>query len=244
MKIVAIGGGNLSLDNPDKPYNLSKVNSTIVELSNKAHPRLLYLGFNIRADYYFSYIKKIFAEMGCQCTYLRFNEFDNEKTVESKFKRADILFLPGGNTLGYMKQIKKFGLGKYIKECAVRNVVMAGISAGAIILFAAGSSDARKYNNENKYTKVKGLNIMPGIIAPHFSSSGRILDMQRMLKTCNKNTIAFGIDECAALVIDDDNYKVVCEDKTNNVFKCYYLKNEYKKIKLEMAGTIEDLYQI
>ena len=160
MKLVAIGGGNYSLNDAEKPYNLDAIDDEIVKLANKKCPRLLYLGFNIRADYYFSNIKKIFMAKGCQCEYLRFSEFDNQKTVENKFKRADIIFLPGGNTLDYMKKIRKFGLGDYIKLASERGAVLAGISAGAIIYFDAGCSDSRKSETvPKKYTKVNGVQL-------------------------------------------------------------------------------------
>jgi len=130
MKIVAIGGGNLRLGDDAKPYNLDKINEEIVKLANKKCSRLLlYIGFNIHADYYFSQIKTIFMEKGCQCSYLNFRELSNIKTVESKLKRADIIFLPGGNTLEYMKKVRKFKIDKYLLEAAQRGAVLAGIWA-------------------------------------------------------------------------------------------------------------------
>ena len=54
--------------------------------------------------------------LGCQCEYLKYDEFDNQKTVDGKFKRADILYLGGGNTLFYMKQIKKYNLAPIIEQ--------------------------------------------------------------------------------------------------------------------------------
>ena len=72
---------------------------------------------------------------GCQCEYLRFTDFDNIKTVENKFKRADIIFLPGGNTLEYMKQIRKFNLGEYIKEQIPEKNVM--LNDGYCLIHAA-----------------------------------------------------------------------------------------------------------
>ena len=244
MKIVAIGGGNYALDDEQKPYNLDLINDEIVKLSNKKHPRLLSVGFNIRSDYYFSYLKKIFMSKGCQCEYLRFSEFSNQKTVECKFKRADIIFLPGGNTLNYMKQIKKFGLDKYIIDAANRNVVIAGISAGAIMCFDFGCSDSRDSNDSPKrYSKVKGLGLCNGLIAPHFSTSDRVYDLPRMLKGCKKNTMAFGIDECAALVVCDGDYKIVKSKDNAKVFKCYYKNKEYNCIEIIGDGDVESLYQ-
>lgn len=245
MKIVAIGGGNFALDSLDKPYNLEEINEEIVKLSSKKAPRLLYIGFTIRADYYFSYIKKIFFNKGCQCEYLRFSEFENQKTLENKFKRADIIFLPGGNTLYYMKMVRKFNLNNYLIEAANRGVVIAGISAGAIMCFDYGCSDARNLDAiPVKYSKVKGIGLMKGLIAPHFSTSARVDDIVRMLKTCKKNTIAFGIDECASLIINGDKYKVVRTNDNAKVYKCYYKNREYFKFELANSGDIQELYQV
>ena len=243
MRIVAIGGGNYSLDDMEKPYNVDEINDAIVKLANKKCPRLLNIGFNLRSDYYFSFIKKIFTSKGCQCEYLRFSEFDNTKTVESKFKRADIIFLPGGNTLSYMKQIKKFGLDKQIKDAANRNVVLAGISAGAIMCFEFGCSDSRNSDDlPKRYTKVKGLGLTKGLIATHFSSSDRVHDLPRMLKTCKKGTIAFGIDECAAIVINNESYKIIKSDNNAKVFKCFYQNKDYVSLEIESDGTLCELY--
>lgn len=244
MKIVAIGGGNYSLDDVKKPYNVDEINDEIVKLANKKSPRLLNIGFNIRSDYYFSFIKKIFMGKGCQCEYLRFSEFSNQKTVDSKFKRADIIFLPGGNTLSYMRMIKKFGLVKYLKIAVEKGVVIAGISAGAIMCFDAGCSDSKVYENETRYSKVKGLGFMPGLIAPHFSSSNRVYDLPRMLKTCKKNTIAFGIDECAALVIDGNEFKIVKSRQDVKVLKCYFKGKDYISEEITKNGQLEELYKI
>lgn len=245
MKIVAIGGGNYALDDADKPYNVEEINEEIVKLANKKHPRFLNIGFNIRSDYYFSHMKKIFMSLGCQCEYLRFSEFSNQKTVESKFKRADVIFLPGGNTLANMRQVRKYGLDKYLFDCASRGVVLAGISAGAIMCFEFGCSDSRQsFESSKRYSKVKGLGIMSGLIAPHYSSSDRVYDLPRMLKTCKKSTLAFGIDECAALIIDGNSFKVVKSRDDAKVFKCYLKGKEYFADEITQYGQLDDLYQI
>lgn len=246
MKIVAIGGGNLRLDDELKPYNLDKIMDKVVTLSNKKSPRLLYIGFNIKADFYFSQIKAIFSKKNCQCIYLSFRELDNVKTVESKINRADIIFLPGGNTLDYMKKIRKYGIDKKLYQAANRNCVMAGISAGAIMCFEFGASDSRNYlnNKQTKYTKVKGIGVFGGLIAPHFMTSDRPNDLPRMLSTSKKGTIAFGIDECAALLINDDNYEIITTNKAAAVYKCYIKNKIYIQEKLKFNGSLSSLYKI
>ena len=243
MKLVLIGGGNTVRDDLEKPYNLDEIDNQIVKLANKKYPRFLYLGFNIRADYYFSHLKKTFMEKGCQCEYLRFSEFDNAKTVENKFKRADIIFLPGGNTLEYMKKIRKYNIGDYIKSSAERGVVIAGISAGAIMCCEYGCSDSIKSDAvPRRYMKVMGLGLVNGLVAPHFSNSDRIYDLPRMLKRCNR-TMAFGIDECASLIVVGDEYSVVKSSDNAKVFKCYYKNNDYISQEIKESGKLFNLYQ-
>ena len=66
---------------------------------------------------------------------------------------------------------------------------------------------------------------------------------KRMLKNLSAKTIAFGIDECAALVIDGDEYRIIKSKTDAKVFKCYHLNREYKSVEIDDFGKIEDLYQ-
>ena len=167
MRIVAIGGGEIGTTSDI--YNLKSIDEEIVKMTNKAHPILLFVGFNERANYFFGKLKKNYMELGVQCTYLKYTELCNEKKVESKFKRADIIFMNGGNTVEYMKNIKKNNIDIYFKSALERNVILCGISAGAICYHKFGSSDSRNYkNNESKFTKVSGMGFVDAIFSPHF----------------------------------------------------------------------------
>lgn len=244
MKLVLIGGGNIGVTDESKPYTLRTVHEEIVNMSGKKFPRVLYIGFNQRADYYFGVLKKSFSELGAQCSYLSFREFDNEKTVESKFKRADIIYLPGGNTLSYMRLIKKHGLGKYILESVQNDKVVSGISAGAIMLCKFGSSDARKSEIlPKKYTKVTGLGFVDALFVPHFSTSDRKFDIERMMKS-TKNKVAIACDENCAIEIDGEHYKVLISEKGAKAFKCFYRKDEFFVQELEQVGLLKDLLSI
>lgn len=239
MKIVAIGGGDLGTTT-DKPYSLSEIDEEIVKLTNKAHPVLLFVGFNERANYIFGTLKKIYMKLGVQCTYLKFTELSNEKTVESKFKRADIVYLNGGNTILYMQMIRKFNLEKYLRQALDRNVVMCGISAGAIIYHKFGSSDSRVYSdNKNKFTKVNGLGYIDALFSPHYSNSMRPKDTERMVK--NLKQVAICADNNTALVIDGENYRVIKSDKCANIYKCYLKNKKYISTLLTENGTLENL---
>ncbi len=240
MKLVLIGGGEIGTTN-DKPYNLQKIDEEIVKLTNKPHPTLLFLGFNERSNYYFGILKKNFMSLGAMCTYLKWTEFDNEKSLESKFKRADIVYLNGGNTIEFMKTIRKYNLQKFFELAKDKGSVLCGISAGAICLCKNGSSDCKKYkSNENKFTLVSGTGLINIGFAPHFSSSSRRLDMPRMTK--KQKEVMICMDNCSALVINDENFYVIKSDKNAKCYKAYTYKKEFIIRELESNGKVVELY--
>ncbi len=239
MKLVLIGGGSYGAGE-DKEYNLKRIDEKVVKMSGKAHPRLLFIGFTIKSNYYYSFIKKCYMQLGVQCEYLHYDEFENTKTVDSKFKRADILYLGGGNTLLYMNQIKKYGLDKKIYEHANQNKVIVGLSAGSIICSACGCSDSRKYKEQIKYTCVKGLSLIDIVYAPHYSESERPNDMVRFLKYKPSKT-AICCDECAALVVDGETFDVISSNEKAKTFKVFYKDKKLVTQELVSGGNVFDL---
>lgn len=238
MKLVLIGGGNFGVVKNE--YNLDVIDEKILELAGKSHPRLLFIGFNIRANRIFGALKKNMLAKGVQCEYLNYTEFGNQKTIDCKFKRADIVYIGGGNTIHYMHKIKKFGLDEKLKESFNQNKVLVGLSAGAIILSKFGSSDSRHYKNENKFTTANGLGFLDIFLAPHFTGSGREEDMPRIMKNKSKY-VAIGLDELSALVVDGDNFKLVQTNKDTCGFKMFYKNKEFIVQKLGSFGKVSDL---
>lgn len=239
MKLVLIGGGDYGTK-PEKLYNLKEIDEKIIALSGKTHPRLLFLSFSIKSNYTFGFMKKYYTQMGAQCEQLCFSDFGNAKTVEGKFKRADIIYIGGGNTIHFMNILKKFGLDEKIIEVSKQNKVIAGRSAGGIIISAFGSSDSRKYQQIGKFTCVKGLGILDIVFAPHYINSGRESDMPRLMKN-KKKFVAIGVDSCAALVVNDKNFEIVSTDKNSCGYKCFYNKNSFIQKKLDNFGKLNDL---
>ena len=239
MKLVLIGGGHYGTY-PDQPYNLKAIDEKIVKLSGKAHPRLLFIGFTIRSNHTFGYMKKHYMELGVQCEHLCFNEFENQKTVDGKFKRADIVYIGGGNTISFMQKIRKYGLDKKINEAVSQNKVLVGRSAGAIIISDAGSSDSRRYKNSNKFTCANGLGILDIFLAPHYTDSTRPYDMSRIMSN-RKHQVAIGLDSCSALVVNGVEFQTLSSIEGAYAYKIFYQNGGIKQYKLEKQGKLCDL---
>ena len=179
-------------------------------------------------------------ELGVQCEYLSYLEFSNQKTVDGKFKRADIVYIGGGNTMYFMSKMKQFSLDEKVRESAKLGKVIAGRSAGAIIISAFGSSDSRHYKLNEKFTSAKGLGLVNIFLAPHFSGTKRPDDMPRIMKN-KKNLVAVGLDNQCALIVDDDKYRVVRSNENSNAFKMFYERNNFISKRLENMGNFDDL---
>lgn len=237
MKAVLIGGGDFGVVQ-DKPYNLDKIDDTIFMMTGKPHPRILFIGFNERANFVFGAFKKHYIGLGAMCEYLKHTELGNAKTVESKFGRADAIYIGGGNSIEYMKLICEFGLDKKIIDASNRGVVLAGISAGAICYSSFGMSDAGLAQTRN-FTKVSGLGIVDVLFCPHYRNSEREKMLPDFLKGLNK--VALCVDEQVAVVIDGDEYKIVKTNDSASAFKCCYLKDKFIKEEIE-SGKVDEFY--
>lgn len=129
-----------------------------------------------------------------------FKEVDLEK-MKTKFDKADVIYVGGGDTVFMMESWRQTGLLSLIKDAYERGVILAGLSAGAICWFSDIYTDSALVNDETgeKYAMFKGLGWFSGVISPHYGV--RMLDFDKIV--CYNYDCAFGIEDNAALVIED-----------------------------------------
>ncbi len=196
-RIVAIGGGEIRL------HETLAIDSYLAEEAKRAAgERRACALFVPTASHdflpYYNTFHKIYTGMfGLKTDVVLVcdREFDLEK-IEEKFKKADLIYVGGGNTVFMLETWQKTGLNRLISEAYERGKLLAGLSAGAICWFGEMYSDSVI---EGEYAMHRGLGWLQGKISPHYNE--RTLDFDRIVMY-NKFR-AWGLENGAALEFED-----------------------------------------
>ena len=208
----------------------------------KKKPKLLFIPTaSSDSESYFEVVKKHFSKLGCRVDVLYLiKDKLSKKQIKDKILSTDIVYVGGGNTLKMIILWKKLGVDKILKEAYNKGVVLSGLSAGSICWFKYGNSDSRKITS-GKLIRVKGLGLINGLHCPHFDAeSDRKKDLKRMMKRTFK-IVGIAIEECCALEIIDDKYRIIRSKSCANAFKVYWKKGKYHKEVIEVKKEFEDV---
>lgn len=243
-KIIAIGGGQKLKSGFS--VKVPAVDREIINLSNKASPRFLFIPTaSSDAEGYIKDIKNYFGKiLKCNVDVLCLYDKPSNKEIRSKISSADIVYVGGGNTLKMMKFWRKSGIDELLKKAAREGTVLSGVSAGGICWFRYGNSDSRRFNNPKAdLIKVKGLDIIPILFCPHYDTEkDRRADLKKMMK---KNTgVAIAVDNCCAIEIIDDAYRIITSRSNANAYKVYWKRNKYHEKKLEKSKNYKKLEEL
>lgn len=227
-RIVAIGGGEIG--RPGYSVETAFIDKVIISLANKKRPKLLFIPTASKdSKGYVDIVKKHFGDdLGCKVDILLLvNQKQNMKKVKEQILSSDIIYVGGGNTYYMMRMWRKYGIDELLLEAYDKNIVLSGLSAGSICWFKYGHSDSRKSNDQNApYIKVSGLGIIPVLHCPHFDvETKRKTDIKQFMKKTGGVCIA--IDNCCALEVVDDKYKIISSKKTANAYKIYWKSKKY-----------------
>lgn len=233
-KIVAISGGEIG--RPGYPVETTEIDEEIIRLSGKSKPGLLFIPTaSSDAETYFDAVTNHFGKsLGCKTDvlYLLANK-PSRREVEDKIFSSDIIYVGGGNTLKMMIAWRKYGVDIALEEAYSRDIVLSGLSAGAICWFKYGSSDSKKFANPDAgLTKIRGLNFINSLFCPHYDVEK---NRRPHLKELMKKTpgIALAVDNCCAIEVVDDKYRIITSRSDTTAYKVYYKKGEFHEDLIE-----------
>jgi dipeptidase E len=232
-KIVAIGGGEIG--RPGFPVETTKIDKETIRLAGKKCPRLLFLPTaSSDSKSYAKIVDRHFGRrLGCRVeTLFLLSGQLKPKEIKRKIMDADIIYVGGGNTLKMMKAWRRLKVDKLLRQAAAKGTVLSGISAGAICWFAHGLSDSLTFVRKNApLIKVRGLGLVKGTFCPHYNKEkNRRSELKKMMrKTTN---VAIAADDCAALEITDNKYRIINSRLGASVYKVYWKDGDYFEKKL------------
>jgi dipeptidase E len=130
-------------------------------------------------------------------------------TVDRAIRRADLVYVGGGNTLRMMRLWRRLGVDRMLKRACEVGTVLAGISAGAICWYESGHSDSLRFYHPDdwRYVRVRGLGLLPGIFCPHYDGEHRDRDFQAMIR--RDGGVGLAADDGCALQFSGPTWRVI-----------------------------------
>lgn len=220
-KLVCIGGGEIPRYKNEilLPYETKEIDQEIVKLSNKEHPRFLFISIaSSHPKEYFEGIKKIYEELGCIVSHLNINKPFNE--LEHDILSTDIIYIGGGNTKYLVEQLKNKKLDKLLIKAYNSGIVCSGLSAGSYCWF--------RYN----YDLIEGMNVINAVNCVHYDQKDEISKNKLYDVVKEKNIIGYAIDNQVALEFIDDDIKVIKSNDNKNAYRITFINGKIVEEKM------------
>jgi len=244
MKIIAVGGGEIGRpkkEGGNYPIETRSIDEEIVNQTGKQHPKLLFIPTaSGDSESYYNVVRNYFGNiLGCRTDVLYLlNNRPTIKQIEDKIMSSDIVYVGGGNTLRMLKLWRKLGVDSFLVEAAKKGVVLSGVSAGAICWFKQGNSDSMKFgpSKSPKLVRVGGLDLVPFMICPHYSSEeGRASSVKDM--TLRYGGVTIALEDCTAIEVINRGYRILSSSRNAHAYRIY--KKDGRVMREEIKPTRE-----
>ncbi len=204
MKLVLYGGG----DSEDT----RTIDKQLIKLSMLPSPKVTFIpSYSYDADIDFYNFVMRFSKLGIK-RFINFpidSPFDTVLLAEAF--TSDIIYLDGGNTYYFLNQLRKSKILPLLKEFAKKGGILAGLSAGAIIMTpninTAGFPPFDCDINDERLRNFDALGLVPFEIFPHYKNSKRYnLSLQEYSKESGNDVL--GCADGNGIIIDGQRVTV------------------------------------
>ena len=222
-KIIAIGGGEIG--RPGYPIETMEIDRRILEITGKSNPHVLFIptASGDSESYCEAFRAHYSGRLGCRidalCILKHKASYDE---IRNRILASDAIYVGGGNTMSMLKIWRKIGLDAILAEAQDQGIVLSGLSAGAMCWFRFGCSDSRKALNPSAgLIRLTCLGFVKASICPHYDVElDRRPELQKMMLRTPGSAIA--LDNCSAIEIVDDGYRVLASKSTANAYHVYW----------------------
>lgn len=98
-------------------------------------------------------------------------EGQSRATLAKLLGGRDIIFVQGGNTFYLLKQVRKSGFDKVVKDLIGRGIAYIGVSAGSYIACPTIEMTTWKKHDRNRYgvRDFSAMNLVPFLLSVHYN---------------------------------------------------------------------------
>jgi len=151
--------------------------------------------------------KERLSELGFKVTELDLKQ-ENEKSLNNKLGKFDVIFVEGGNTFYLLKCVRESGFDEAIRLFLDKGGIYVGVSAGSIIAGLNIESAGWKHADRNivKLKNLVGLKLVPLVISPHTDDSN-IDAIEKCAKRASYTTVA--LTDKQAILVKNKAWQIV-----------------------------------
>ena len=126
-----------------------------------------------------------------------------------------------------MRIWRQYGLDSILCQAHEKGIVLSGLSAGSICWFRWGNSNSRRFANPGAdLIKVTGLGFVNTLYCPHYDvEKDRKPDLKKLMH--KTSGIAIAVDNCCAVEIIDNKYRIISSKPTANAYRVYWSKGRF-----------------
>jgi peptidase E len=198
--IVAMGGGGFSME-PDNPL----LDDFILSLAGADRPRVCFLPTaSGDAD---TYVVKFYGAFAGRAEASHLGLFNRSVAdLEGVLLGQDVIYVGGGNTENMLAIWRTHGVDRILRSAWEAGVVLAGLSAGSICWFEAGTTDSFGPGLD---VLTDGLGFLPGSHCPHYDGEALRRPTYHRLVAEGRLPAGYAADDGAALVFDGTDLREV-----------------------------------
>lgn len=211
-RVIAMGGGGFLMERRS-----SKLDAFFVQAAGVRRPRICFISTGggdpeeSLAKYY-----RAFSRFNCRLSHLAFFRKHRPgaipfNEIERGILAQDAIYVGGGNTRSMLAVWREWGLDRILRKAWDAEILLGGMSAGAICWFEFGATDSL---GTGRCTALPCLGFLPGSCSPHFDGqSHRRKDFRRLILD-GELPPGIGIDDGVAVLYEDRGIKEVVSTKS------------------------------
>jgi dipeptidase E len=242
LNIIAIGGGDLAAK------ETLPIDKVIVEATGKEQPNALFIptASQDALDYFASFEAMYGGELGCPTKALFLvREEPTREEIQATIDWADLVYVGGGNTRTMLIRWRELGVDKVLRAGADRGLILSGLSAGANCWFRYANSDAPMMEGRTDILtmRLECLGFIDVALCPHMKREEfRPSEFKGMMRTTPG--VGLGIDDCCALQIKDDTYRIHSCEEGSVVHRMQWAGDNFRHERLEPHDDFRPLDQL